>query len=286
MFKGGSVTVTSNGKPVTIHLVSCGAVAVKTRFRDARFSGLAAMADFILDKNFTEWLPIWVMIIEHPESVFVIDAGEITEVNNKDYFASSGFIAKWFDTSQFKFSITREEEIDEQLQALGITVDKVKAVVLTHLHFDHTDGIKYFPSTPIKVSTAEWQKPFGDLPKLYPSWFRPTLVEMSEQYEAFEKAHYLTAAKDIILVETPGHTYHHCSVIINTDELNIMFAADICYTQQQLQQNRFAGNNTSNLTAKKTYDTVNAFAQSSPLVFLPAHDIDSAERLRQLIVLK
>ena len=73
------------------------------------------MLSFLFDKNFTEWLPIYVMIIEHPEGVFIIDAGEIADVNNKDYFKSSGFIADWFDKSQFKFSVDREDEIDQAI---------------------------------------------------------------------------------------------------------------------------------------------------------------------------
>jgi len=285
MFKSVSVTVTSNGLPVKIHLLSCGAVAVKTRFKNARFTGFLAMLDFIADRKFTEWLPIWVMIIEHPEGVFIVDAGEITDVNNKNYFASSGFMAKWFDTSQFKFAVTPGEEINQQLQALNIPLESVKKVVLTHLHFDHTDGIKYFPSTTIVVSRDEWNKPFGDLPKLYPPWFRPTLLTMDEQYSVFTKAHYLTRAKDIILVETPGHTYHHCSVLLKMDSVHIMFAADICYTQQQLLQGGFPGNNTSNKTALATYATVKAFAEKYPTVFIPSHDPEAADRLLNLTLM-
>ncbi|HVX50654.1 MAG TPA: MBL fold metallo-hydrolase [Chitinophagaceae bacterium] len=217
MFAKSSVTVTSNGAPVTIHLVSCGAVAVKTRFRNARFKGFAAMLDFIADRKFTGWMPIWVMIIEHPEGIFVIDAGEINAVNSKGYFKSSGWIANWFDTSQFKFSVSRQDEIDSQLQQLNISPGKVKAVVITHLHFDHTDGVSHFPSSPILVSADEWNKPFGDLPKLYPSWFTPVIVEMNEQYDVFKRARAITNTKDVWLVETPGHTYHHCSVLLKAD---------------------------------------------------------------------
>lgn len=285
MFKGQSVTLTSNGAPVKVHLVSCGAVAVKTRFRQARFSGFMAMLDFIADRKFTPWLPIWVMIVEHPEGVFIFDAGEVTAVNDKDYFTSSGFVAKWFDTSQFKFDITREEEIDIQLLRLNIPVEKVKAIVLTHLHFDHTDGITHFPGTPIMVSKDEWNKPFGDLPKLYPQWFTPVLLDMDEQFDVFDKAHYITQAKDIILVETPGHTYHHCSILLKLDGLYIMFAADICYTQQQLLHGGYPGNNTSNKTAKQTYDTVKTFAQKHPVVFIPSHDEGAAMRLQKLSVI-
>ncbi len=282
MFKSESIQLTSSGKPVNIHLVSSGSVAVKNKFRKARFQGLPAMIDFIFDRHFTEWLPVWVMVVEHPEGIFVIDTGEIAEVNKPGHFKSSGFIANWFDTSQFKFEVSGEEEIDQQLLSLSIPVEKVKTVVLTHLHFDHTDGVKYFPSTEILVSKHEYEKPFGDLPKLYPPWFKPVLVELNERYMEFDKVHFLTQAKDMMLVQTPGHTYGHCSVLLKTGEVFILFAADICYSQQQLLEGSFPGNNASNKLAKKTYETVKAFANNHKMIFIPSHDAGAAERLRNL----
>src|SRR5436190_11563729 len=107
MFDRQTVQLTISGKPVKVHLVSTGAVSVKTKFRDATKTGMLAMLDFILDKKFTEWMPIWVMIIEHPEGVFVIDTGENANVNDPGYFKSSGFFANWFDTTQFKFIVNK-----------------------------------------------------------------------------------------------------------------------------------------------------------------------------------
>jgi glyoxylase-like metal-dependent hydrolase (beta-lactamase superfamily II) len=285
MFNTTSIALHSNHQPIKIHLISTGAVAVKTKFRENKYSGFHALLSFLVDKSFTEWLPIYVMIVEHPEGVFIIDAGEIAEVNDKNYFKSSGVIANWFDKSQFKFSVYRKDELNNQLQKLKIDKQKIEAIILTHLHFDHTDGIKYFPNTNIIVSKAEWQKPFGDLPKLYPSWFKPQLVELNDQYDVFDKAKFLTKAKDIILVETPGHTYHHCSVIIKTDECSIFFAADICYSKEQLLQNKFPGNNASNKLAQSTYQKVKNFAQKNRTVFIPSHDAEAFERLKELEVM-
>lgn len=282
MFSSTTVQLHSNDQPLNINLVSTGAVAVKRKFRENKHSGLIALFDFLLDKNFTEWLPIYVMIIEHAEGIFIIDAGEITDVNNKDYFKSSGFIANWFDKAQFKFSVNREDEIDEQLQRININKEKIKAVVLTHLHFDHTDGIQHFPNANIFVSKAEWQNPFGDLPKLYPAWFKPELIELNESFDVFDRAYYLTASKDIMLIETPGHTYHHCSVLIKADECCVLFAADVCYSQQQLLINKFAGNNASNKLAKATYGKIKMFAQHHPTVFIPSHDKNASQRLQNL----
>jgi N-acyl homoserine lactone hydrolase len=92
MFSTQTIPVTVKGIDAKVHLVSTGVVSVKTKFRDARFTGLPAMIDFMLDRKFTDWMPIWVMIIEHPEGVFVIDTGENANVNDKNYFRSSGVL--------------------------------------------------------------------------------------------------------------------------------------------------------------------------------------------------
>ncbi len=282
MFGTTTIRLYSHGQTVTVHLLSTGAVAVKNSFRENKRAGIAAIASFVLDTQFTEWLPIHVMVVEHPEGIFIIDTGEVAAVTDKDYFKSSGLLANWFDRSQFRFSVNQDDEIDKQLESLCLPTEKVKAVVLTHLHFDHTDGITHFPNVPILVSQKEWQKPYGDLPKLYPSWFAPQLVDITERYDVFSAAHFLTAAKDMVWVETPGHTWHHTSVLLQTDECFLLFAADICYTQQQLVRGTFPGNNASNRLAKATYDTVKTFAKHYPLVFIPSHDGEAAKRLSRL----
>ena len=282
MFNRQTVQLTIQGQPVKIHLVSTGGVTVKTKFREAKRTGLLAMIDFIFDKKFTEWMPIWVLIIEHPEGIFVIDTGENANVNDPGYFKSSGMFANWFDTTQFKFEVKVEEEIGSQLNDLDIPIEKIKAVILTHLHLDHIDGLKYFPSTPVIVNKKEWEKPFGDLPKLYPSWFKPQLVELNQKYDVFESVYYLTKAKDLLLIETPGHTYHHCSLLLKTDQGSIFFAADVCYTQYQIIEEKYSGSNASHKLAKDTYDKIKQFAKKSKLVFLPSHDADASHRLKEL----
>jgi len=281
MFSKQTVEVNIKDVPVKVHLVSTGAVSVKTKFRDATKTGMLAMLDFMLDKKFTEWMPIWVMIIEHPEGIFVIDTGENANVNDKGYFKSSGVFANWFDTTQFKFLVEPKEEIGPQLQQLNIDINNVKTVILTHLHLDHIDGLKYFPSTEILVNKYEWEKPFGDLPKLYPSWFRPTLVDLNESLGAFDHVRFLTGSKDIVLIQTPGHTYGHCSVVFKTDECDIFFAADICYSQQQFLENKYSGTNCSHKLAKNTYEKVAAFTKLRNTIFIPSHDGDAGRRLKE-----
>jgi N-acyl homoserine lactone hydrolase len=282
MFERQTVQIKTQGQWTRIHLISTGAVSVKTKFREAKKRGYLAMIDFMLDRTFTEWMPIWVMIIEHPEGIFVIDTGESAQVSKPGYFKSSGMFANWFDTTQFKFKVDPQEEIGPQLNALDIPIKKIRAVILTHLHLDHIDGLKYFPSTPIIVNRREWEKPFGDLPKLYPAWFKPDLVDLSEQFEVFERAQYLTRSRDLLLVETPGHTPHHCSVVLRGDDCVIFFGADICYSQNQILEEKYSGANASYKMSKATYDKVKRFAKKQRLIFLPSHDKGASIRLKEL----
>jgi N-acyl homoserine lactone hydrolase len=282
MFKNESNTFTINQVPVKIHAISTGSVSVKSKFRDRTRSGLLAQLDFIFDRKFTEWMPIWVWVIEHPEGIFVIDTGENANVSDPGYFKSSGWFANWFNRTMFKFDVKREEEIDVQLLKLNIRPKEVKAVLITHLHLDHIDGIRHFPSTKILVHQDEWDSPYGDLPKLYPDWFKPELIALTDKYKEFDKAYYVTRAKDFIALHTPGHTNEHISFLLKTDQGDIMFAGDICYNQGQLLSDHFSGVEVSSEKSKDTYQKMMTLAKRGRLLFLPSHDSKSAERLMQL----
>ena len=117
---------------------------------------------------------------------------------------------------------------------------------------------------------------------LYPSWFKPELVILADQFDVFERVHYLTKSKDLLLVETPGHTPHHCSVMLRGDDCTIFFAADICYSQYQLLEDKYSGANASYKMSKETYYKVKQFANKQRVIFLPSHDRGASTRLKEL----
>ena len=120
-------------------------VSVKTKYRDNSQTGLLAKLDFVVDQKFTEWMPIWVWVVEAPRRNFLIDTGENANVNDAgQFYRSSGWFANWAYKSLFRFDVKREDEIDIQLQKLGIQPKDLKANIITHLHLNHTDGIQHF----------------------------------------------------------------------------------------------------------------------------------------------
>ena len=179
-----------------------------------------------------------------------------------------------------KRNIKKQDELDQQLLRLGIPAEQVSKVVLTHLHGDHTDGLKFFPGNEIIVSEDEFRQPYGNLATTYPKWFRPTLVSfLKDRVDIFDNAYPLTKSEDVLLIPTPGHTHHHSSVLLKTDNGHILFAGDVSYKHQQLLDNVFGGSNIDFVKSQKTYDQILKYAAKYPLIYLPSHDENSANRL-------
>ncbi len=274
-----------NGQPVVIYGIATGGVSVKTKFRDADKKGVLAQLEYSRDMNFTEWMPIWVWVIVHPEGIILVDTGETSMVMDKDYFTSSGKFAIWLNTTQFKFEINSEDEIQHQLQKLGIATSEIRTIILTHLHPDHVGGLKHFEKTNILIHNNEWNNPHGSLPKLFPSWLSPHCIDLDESYDCFPKTKNLTKDNKIKLIATPGHTFGHCSVVLESDEAYVFFAGDLTYNQHQLINNIYSGAIADYDAAQESYEIVRQFAIANNLVYLPAHDVESGNRLKNMLPL-
>ena len=286
MFPIQSSTITSNGKTIKVHAISTGSVKVKTKFRAATKRGVLAKLDFVFDKEFTEWVPIWCWVVEHPEGVIVVDTGINANINDEGYFKSTGIINNWVNTSLFKFQIEPQEEIHTQLKTLGISTDDVKKVILTHMHIDHFDGLKFFKNSEILIHKFEWTDNKESLPTLYPDWLRPNLVDLHQSIGCFDRAYAVTHSKDMYMVFTPGHTVGHCSVLLRGDEQDILFAGDITYHEEQLGLGQFSGSIQDEEGNADTYEKILKYSSKHPLVFLPSHDLQAGERLINKVVLE
>jgi len=90
---------------------------------------------------------------------------------------------------------------------------------------------------------------------------------------------FILSAKLELLIPTPGHTYHHASVLLKTDREHILFAGDVSYKHQQLLDNKFGGANIDFVQSQKTYSNILRYAEKYSVIYLPSHDENSARRL-------
>ena len=279
-YENVSITVLLKGKEVKVHGICTGTVAVKTKFRTKEGLGELAKLNMLLDRHYTDYLPIWVWAIEHPDGLIVIDTGEIAAIADLDkYLSNESAFNRYTFKHTARFNIKTQDELNVQFEKINLKIDDVKLVVLTHLHLDHTDGLKFFPKTEIIVGDLEYKHPYSNMPSTYPGWFKPNKVNYREnQIEVFDRAFPIN--NDLFYVPTAGHTHGHSSVIFKTDEFDIVFAGDTSYNQQQLLSGELAGVNADYRKTKETYQKLLAYASTRKTIYLPTHDENAGKRLR------
>src|SRR5437588_5327960 len=120
-----------------IHAIQTGTVAIKTRQVSGRGPGALRPYITLLDTTWTEPVPIYAWVIEHPEGLIVVDTGETARTAEKGYFP------RWhpFFRLAARLSVCPDDEIGPQLRRLGIAPRDVRWVVLTHMHTDHAGGL-------------------------------------------------------------------------------------------------------------------------------------------------
>lgn len=266
-----------------IHPIRTGTVAVKERQLRGRGPGRARVLVTMLDRRWSQDLPVLAWLVEHPEGLILVDTGETAAV------ARPGYYPAWqpYFRVAVRTRVATEEEVGPQIEALGFSTADVRWVVLTHLHGDHTGGLGYFPRSRILVTAAELAvaggtmgKLRGYLPHRLPGWFDPTPVEFDDRpLGPFPRSVALTGAGDVSLVATPGHTPGHMSVAVESAERLVLLAGDTSYTQELMLDGTADGVTDDPATARRTLGLVRDLANARPTVYLPSHDPDAVRRL-------
>src|SRR5215212_10441005 len=116
-----------------VHAVQTGTVRIKTRQLHGVGGGRTRPLRTLLDREWTEPLPILAWLIEHPDGLIVVDTGDSAGVMDRSW------VPRWQPFWKFgvRFDVKQEQEIGPQLRAMGFEPDDVRTVVLTHLHGDH-----------------------------------------------------------------------------------------------------------------------------------------------------
>jgi len=266
-----------------IHAIQTGTVAIKERQRQGVGHGIRRRLNTLLDKTWTEPLPIYAWVIEHPEGIIVVDTGENARV------AEPGYFPWWHPYYRLgvRAWVPSEEEIGPQLQALGIQPTDVRWLVMTHLHTDHAGGLHHFPKVEILVSRTEYQLASGTagrvrgyLPNRWPTWFVPHLIDFATQpFGPFPSSYSLTQAGDVVLVPTMGHTPGHLSVIVQDGSVGTFLAGDTSYTQKLLLDGVVDGVSGNDKVAQQTIQRIQKYLNSVPTIYLPSHDSEAVTRL-------
>lgn len=281
------------GTVIRISAIQTGSVRIRPSQRAGRMDRpewVRRMA-ILADRRWTEPLPIFAYLVEHPDGLILFDSGE-----------SGSPPPRWsrawwhpFFRIAVDFQVARDDEIGPRLRARGIDPHgDITTLVVSHLHGDHADGLTHFRNTRVLVSDENWRAAQGlrgaldgALPRGWPSWLEPERVALTGPAAGpFAASYPVTADGRIFAVPTPGHMRGHMSLVVRDEGITWFLAGDATYDEELVRQDVVDGVSFSVATSRDTLRRIREFARGEPTVLLPAHDPLAAERLAERRVLQ
>lgn len=265
-----------------IHPICTGRVRVRQAQMAGKGHGLARVANMLIDKDWTEWLPIYAWAIEQGSGVVLVDTGETARVHEL------GYHPRWhpFYRRAARFMVAPEDELGPQLRALGIEQRDIRHVILTHLHTDHAGGLAHVVGCKSWVHADELKRASGMLGRLngylphrWPKWWQPEELKFVDRAVGpFSQSAAISSDEEILVLPTSGHTPAHVSVLVQGSP-SVLLAGDTSYTQGLLLEGKVDGVSPDEEVSRATLGRIRDLGRERALVYLPSHDLESEARL-------
>ena len=216
-------------------LAKGGSRPLQRRVRGAGI-GLYAMTCGWLSCNLEEMLagaegritfPIPAYLIDHPKGLVLFDTG-LHPGSIDDPHTLVGPLASAFDVRS-----RPGDDIRSRLEQLDVDAERVRYIVNSHLHFDHTGGNEFIPNARIVVQETEWEA--GRTPELvHANFYNPINYDHGHLAKRVDGEFDLFGDGTIVTIPTFGHTPGHQSLKLKLPAGEIVLAADACYFCQTL----------------------------------------------------
>lgn len=172
-------------------------------------------------------------------------------------------------------ALTRANVVAGQLATLGLSVEDVDRLVLTHSDPDHIGGIAQVPTAvPTVISRAE-----RDLP--VPRYEQePTTASWPERaYEVVDGDVELRPGLQLLF--TPGHTPGHMSLLLRLPRTGpVLLAVDALRSRDELEQRR-SNRYTDEAAWRESAERVAALARAEDAFLVFGHDAEQWPTLRK-----
>lgn len=174
-------------------------------------------------------VPVPSFLIEHPKGHVLFDSGMHPDAQH-DPAARLGLAATIFDVE-----FGRGEDVAARLTALDVDPGRIRYLVNSHLHFDHTGGNATIPNARLVVQHAEWEA--GHDPDLAARNYYDT-----KDYDTGHDVLVVTGEHDlfgdgrVVCVPTYGHTPGHQSLRVRLDSGEVVLTGDACYLRRTLEE--------------------------------------------------
>ena len=209
--------------------------------RPARGNVATRLAQVLLRSGGTLRSPCLAFVLRHPEAgTILVDTGFHPDAGRdlrRDFGTRMGIVFGSLEPGPGGFAA--------QLRERGVEPDAVERVVMTHLHVDHTSGMRLLPRARFTCARAEWEAANGSgagsrgyVERHLPRRERVELVELAggESFGPFDRTVDWLGDGSIRLISTPGHTRGHLSVLVRSEHGPVLIAGDAAYTVRAIEE--------------------------------------------------
>jgi glyoxylase-like metal-dependent hydrolase (beta-lactamase superfamily II) len=174
------------------------------------------------------------------------------------------------------------------LKGIDVDAEAVQHLILTHIHWDHANGIDLFPNATCYVQEREYRFWMEDPISKKPPFQHVLDDETRERVRSLERAGrlVLTDGDEAVLpgvacVLAPGHTVGLQAVAVDTSRGEAILGSDCAHLFRNYAEDWPSALITDLVAWMKTYDKLRSRVASPELLF-PGHDILMAEDFPQV----
>ncbi len=218
--------------------------------------------------------PLWLGTITRARSHFSLGLGDDTLADfpviayllkgvNKSYLVDTGGTPpdgiRWMPYKQKK-----EENLEEALSAIGVSLEEINSVIITHLHWDHVGALHLFPDKELYVQKKELDYWYEQSKK--PGFNRE--LDFTLNYKTLDGDEWLFDGIKAYLM--PGHSPGMQAVWVNTVDGPIIIGSDLIPVFANYQGGKvWLSGSYSNLDELR--ESTNRILEMN-LFILPGHD--------------
>ena len=235
----------SEGASVIVEPLEAGTATMPPGFAERtgnRFAAAKRAAGIGVPRDDWDTVPIPSFLIRHPSAGLVlVDTGLHPSAAADPTESLGRLMGKYFD-------LGKGMDVPSQLRARGIDPDRIRVVVMTHMHLDHASAISEFPNSIFVLSQAEWAAATeprfpqmqGYEPAQYDHAFDYRTIDFDRSqaivsYGPVARTFDLFGDGSIRIAFTPGHSLGHQSVICRLAQRDFVIAGDAVFNWRQME---------------------------------------------------
>lgn len=162
----------------------------------------------------------------------------LLQLDGKNYLIDTGIGNGKLDEKQKRnFGVYEESFIEKDLQKIGLSLNDIDVIIMSHMDFDHACGltkeidgeyVSVFPNRPIYTSDVEWNEMRNPNIRSVNTYWPQNWQPIQDQVKTFSKEIQIT--DELRMVHTGGHSDGHCVIIFEDGDDCFIHMADLMGT--------------------------------------------------------